>query len=324
MKSTVSIDIDRQMAQDVLDGLSAPQKYLSSRYFYDDAGSKLFQQIMRMESYYPTDCEYEIFDQQSADMASLFTQAGDTFRLIEFGAGDGLKTKLFLHHLLATETPHTYMPIDISEGAIDRLTADLRAEMPALSFQAVVGDYFDALHRINEMHGAGHKVILFLGGNIGNFSHDEAVTFLQGIAAEMSPQDQLMIGFDLKKEPRTVLSAYDDSEGITRDFNLNLLRRFNRELGADFCLDYWQHYATYDPISGETKSYLMSEREQHVHIKALNQSFQFAAWEPVWTELSQKYDFGMIESLAKDAGFRVLQHFTDSRTYFVDSVWGRE
>ena len=321
MKSTVSPDIDQQMARDVLEGLKASPKRLPSQYFYDDRGSELFCDIMRMESYYPTDCEYEIFKHQAQGICETFAQAGTPFRLIEFGAGDGLKTKLLLHHLLDSHTPFTYLPIDISEGAIDNLVADLKSELPRLEYRAVVGEYFDALHRINEMHGEGHKVILFVGGNIGNFIRPEALKFLRAAAKEMDPQDQILVGFDLKKEPRTILKAYDDSEGITRAFNLNLLTRFNRELGANFNLDQWQHYASYEPLSGETRSYLLSRQEQEVYFAALDETISFHAWEAIWTELSQKYDLSMIAALAEDAGFEVVHNFVDSRGFLVDSVW---
>mgnify|MGYP006268011537 CR=1 FL=1 len=321
MKSTVSPDIDQQMARDVLSGLKTSPKRLPSQYFYDDVGSELFRDIMRMESYYPTDCEYEIFEQQAEGICKVFAQPGTPFRLIEFGAGDGLKTKLLLHHLLGKSTPFTYLPIDISEGAIDNLVVDLTSELPELEYRAVVGEYFDALHRINEMHGEGHKVILFVGGNIGNFTRPEALKFLQAAAREMDPQDQILVGFDLKKEPRTILSAYDDPDGITRSFNLNLLTRFNRELGANFDLEQWQHYASYNPLTGETRSYLLSRCEQAVHFAALDETITFHAWEAIWTELSQKYDLDMIASLAEDAGFEVVHNFVDSRGYLVDSVW---
>lgn len=321
MKSTVSPDIDQQMALDVLNGLKASPKRLPSQYFYDDVGSELFRDIMRMKSYYPTDCEYEIFKEQAAGICEAFTQPGTPFRFIEFGAGDGFKTKLLLRHMLHAQTPFTYLPIDISEGAIDNLAADLQKEMPALDFRAVVGEYFDALHRINEMHGEGHKVILFVGGNIGNFTRPEAIKFLQAAAKEMDPHDQILIGFDLKKEPRTILSAYDDPEGITRAFNLNLLTRFNRELGANFDLSQWQHYASYEPLSGETRSYLLSRQEQEVHFAAMDETISFHAWEAIWTELSQKYDFDMIAALAEASGFEVVHNFVDSRGYLVDSVW---
>jgi dimethylhistidine N-methyltransferase len=321
MKSSVSPNIDQQMAQDVRWGLGQHPRQLLSQYFYDDAGSELFRDIMRMESYYLTDCEYEIFDQQAAGITKVFTQPGTPFRLIELGAGDGLKTKLLLRHLLQTDRQFTYLPIDISEGAIDNLSADLLAELPDLDFQAVVGEYFDALHRINESHGQGHKVILFVGGNIGNFSQPAAITFLQAVAREMDPKDQLLIGFDLKKDPRTILRAYDDEGGITRAFNLNILSRLNRELGANFQIDQWQHYASYDPVSGETKSYLVSEAAQDVHFSVLKETFHFGAWEPIWTELSQKYDLAMIESLAQAAGFQVIHNFIDERGFLMDSVW---
>ncbi len=165
------------------------------------------------------------------------------------------------------------------------------------------------------------KVVLCLGANIGNYTRERALDFLKSIAKELNSGDKLLIGFDLKKDPNVILSAYDDPEGITAAFNLNLLRRMNRELGANFELEGFRHWETYNPITGATKSYIVSKKEQHVFIKALNRSFRFAAWEAVDVELSQKYSLPEVEDMAAAAGFTVEQHFTDSKNYFVDSLW---
>ena len=322
MKSSVSPDIDQQMAQDVLQGLTQTPRRLPSRYFYDDRGSQLFQDIMRMDTYYPMNCEYDIFRQQTDQVLDFFSSPEKQFRLVEFGAGDGYKTKVLLKRMLERGFNFTYLPIDISEGAIDTLADSINEDLPRVDFQAVVGDYFDALHQINAaQHPNEHKVVLFLGSNIGNFTRAAALEFLQALAKEMKPQDRALIGFDLKKDPKVILPAYSDPWGITRAFNLNLLTRFNRELGANFDIDTWDHYASYDPISGETKSYLLSKATQRVHIESLERSFSFSAWEPIWTELSQKYDYTMIRDLAKSAGFKVVENLTDERHYYVNSVW---
>jgi len=320
MKS-ISEAIDAQLAQDVREGLSDHPKHLPSRYFYDDKGSEIFRQIMRMDTYYLTDCEYEIFDKQAAGVLEILSRGGQPFRLVEFGAGDGLKTKLLLKDLLARKQEVTYMPIDISKGAIDKLSASLADEMPDLDVEPVIGEYFKALHRITEQEENGHKSILFVGSNIGNFQEAQAVGFLKALAAEMKPEDRVLIGFDLKKDPKVILDAYDDPEGITLEFNMNLLQRFNRELGADFDLNQWMHYPTYNPLNGETRSYLISRCAQQVNFRALDFTVTFEAWEPIWMELSQKYDEHMIEALAEQSGFRVVKNFYDRRGYFVDSVW---
>ncbi|MEL6731014.1 MAG: L-histidine N(alpha)-methyltransferase [Bacteroidota bacterium] len=306
--------------QDVLEGLTASPKHLSSKYFYDEKGSVLFQQIMRMPTYYPTDCEYEIFDKQKAEIHQLFAEGVDNFRIVEFGAGDGLKTKVLLDYFLQQDIHFTYSPIDISGSALTQLSEDLGTRWPNLDVDPFKGDYFEALHKLSAQTSE-RKAVLFLGSNIGNFTEPKAMAFLTSISEDLNPGDRLLIGFDLKKDPHTILQAYDDPEGITREFNLNLLRRINRELGGNFQVDKFIHAPSYDPMTGETKSFLVSTIDQQVYIEAIDRTFSFHAWEAIWTELSQKYDFPTIERYAEAAGFKVLSHLTDSKGWYCDSIW---
>lgn len=320
MNQTLS-DIDHTMAGDVITGLSETPKRLSSKYFYDNRGSQLFQDIMHMDTYYLMNCEYEIFEKQTGNLTHSFSPKGKPFNLIEFGAGDGYKTKLLLSQMLKIGQQFTYMPIDISSGALDTLQDSLMEALPDLHLRTVQGEYFEALHRVNEDHVEGHKVILFLGSNIGNFIREQALRFLKGLAREMQAEDRVLIGFDLKKDPKVILPAYSDPWGITRAFNLNLLNRLNRELGADFDLEHWDHFASYDPVSGETKSFILSKKAQRVHFESLERGFSFQRWEPIWTELSQKYDIAMIRDLAENSGFEVVENFYDERKYYLNSLW---
>ncbi|TAE47712.1 MAG: L-histidine N(alpha)-methyltransferase [Bacteroidetes bacterium] len=307
------------LASDIYDGLSARPKRLSSRWFYDTRGSEIFQEIMGLEEYYPTRCEMEVFRQHAATMAKVFAEEGE-FRLLEFGAGDGLKTRLLLDALIATGVPFSYCPIDISESALEGLTEALRQEYPSLNIIPLHHDYVSALEAINHLEQM-RSVVLFLGSNIGNFTEAESLRFLFQLRGELRPGDQLMIGFDLKKDPHTILAAYNDSKGVTRAFNINLLTRLNRELGANFDLEGFEHYPTYDPLSGETRSYLVSKRRQQVDIPGCDLVVQFEAWEAIWVELSQKFDLAMIRALATRTGFRIEGTYTDSRNYFVDVIW---
>ena len=309
-----------QFANDVLKGLRSTPKHISSKYFYDSAGSEIFRQIMRMPEYYLTDCEYEIFDRQADAIQQAFTKGTDAFRLIEFGAGDGLKTKILLKHFLEQKLSFKYTPIDISGSALNNLAKDLSGELPDLKVSPVKGEYFEALHTLYG-DSSERKIVLFLGSNIGNFTEKEAIHFLNKLSNELNKGDLAFIGFDLKKDPDIILSAYNDPAGITREFNLNLLRRMNRELGANFDLDNFRHYPTYDPITGETKSYLLSTKSQLVHFADLDEAINFDAWEAIWLELSQKYDRHMIKKYAAESGFRVVRLFTDSRGYFVNALW---
>jgi uncharacterized SAM-dependent methyltransferase len=181
-------------------------------------------------------------------------------------------------------------------------------------------DYFHALEELNKVD-FDRKVILFLGSNIGNFREKAAIPFLSHIAADLSASDRLLIGFDLKKDPEIILAAYNDCQGVTRDFNLNLLARINEELGGEFDLARFKHFPTYDPHTGETSSYLVSTVDQRVRINALDQTFFFREWEPVHMEVSLKYSLEDIDRLAEKSGFRVERNFFDRNRYFTDSLW---
>jgi L-histidine N-alpha-methyltransferase len=308
-----------QLAQHVAAGLSRMPKTLSSMYFYDDAGSQLFQQIMDLPEYYPTRAEFAIFREHGAALAAALSPPnGGEFALVELGAGDGAKTKLLLRGLLAGGTPFTYAPVDISAGAMTGLVETLHHELPTLRVAPVVADYATALTQLRTRPGS--KAVLFLGSNIGNFGPADRLDFLRKLAAPLAPADRLLIGFDLQKDPRRIRAAYDDAQGVTAAFNLNLLTRLNRELGADFDLAHWQHYTDYNPLSGAVRSYLVSTRAQQVHVAALDETFDFAAWEVIHTENSYKFTLPQIEMLAAEAGLRVMAVFTDAAADFADVV----
>ena len=305
-------------ARDVLDGLSQQPKRLSSMYFYDERGDRLFQDIMHMPEYYLMNCELDIFEQQKAQILQAIGL--EHFHLLELGAGDGFKTRVLLRHFIEQAVDFEYQPIDISPNVLLELEQSLREELPELNVHVLPGDYFKVLHEVKETDSTP-KVVLFLGANIGNYAHERAVAFLKHLNEELNSGDKLLIGFDLKKDPETILNAYNDPAGITAAFNLNLLERMNRELGADFNTEDFRHWETYDPVSGATRSFIVSKKAQQVYIQALGRSFHFDAWEAINVELSQKYSLTEIENLAEVAGFQIEQHFTDDRGYFVDSLW---
>jgi L-histidine Nalpha-methyltransferase len=163
--------------------------------------------------------------------------------------------------------------------------------------------------------------LLFLGSNIGNFSREQALNFFRRLRHVMNPDDLLFIGFDLQKDPHVILRAYDDAQGVTADFNLNLLRRINRELGANFDLEKFSHYATYRPVECAARSFLISRATQEVFVEALQQTFHFRQWEAIFMEISQKYSVEMIADLAQASGFQVVHNFFDRQHYFTDSLW---
>lgn len=316
----VSTPAQTQFAADVLAGLSATPKYLSSKYFYDDEGSRLFQEIMKLPEYYLTGCEHEIFSTQADAIYQAFTDGDSGFDLIELGAGDGTKTAVLVGHFLDHAADMSYSPIDISQVALDALTAKFNAEFPTLKMTARNGDYFKILGDLKNGDGR-RKVLMFLGSNIGNFSREQSVAFFRSLREVMDDDDRLFIGFDLQKDPHVIAAAYDDASGVTARFNLNLLTRINRELGGNFNVEDFTHYANYRPIEGSARSYLISREKQTVHIAALGRDFEFEQWEAVFMEISQKYSLAMIESLARESGFEIERNFFDSRKYYCDSLW---
>lgn len=309
-----------QFARDVMHGLSETPKYLNSKYFYDKQGDLLFQRIMDLEEYYLTRCEFEIFQSQKEQLLQQFASDGKPFDLIEFGAGDGKKTKILLEYFLTKEADFSYKPIDISKNALQLLAKDLIQVFPKLNLETLQGEYFEVLSHIGS-ESRRRKVILFLGSNIGNFLKPVAIKFLKQLAKTLSKGDMLLLGVDLVKNPRVIAKAYNDSQGITRDFNMNLLTRINRELGGNFDPECFGHYPIYNPVTGTARSFLISKTRQTVTIDRLNASFHFDAWEPVHTEYSHKYRVNELAGLAEESGFEVVVNYFDSRNYFTDSLW---
>lgn len=307
--------------QDVLKGLTASPKHLDSKYFYDAIGDQLFQQLMSCEEYYPTNCELEIFSQKTEALArSIMGDSNDDFDLIELGAGDAMKSTYLLKYLLDQGVNFTYLPIDISANVIGQLDTQLSQNLPGLQFQGLNGEYFDMLSKAATLSGK-RKVVLFLGSNIGNMPVAEAQSFCVELRKHLAPGDMVLIGFDLKKNPKTILAAYNDKEGITKKFNVNLLDRINKELGADFNTEQFDHFPTYDPETGACKSYLVSTADQSVHIADHNQSIHFQKDEYIFMEISQKFTVEQTREMAQQAGFDTVNYLFDAKNWFTDAIW---
>lgn len=310
---------NRQFGLDVLTGLSEKPKHLASRYFYDDEGSKLFAKICDSADYYPTATETEIL---TAYRAQIFDKIGTSrpINIVDLGAGDGRKTTLLLDHCLEHEIDARFVPIDISEGAMRELLRRTRDERPTLPVSGIVADYFDGLHWLSQRNER-RNVVLFLGSNIGNFNKYQGRVFLRQLWEALNPDDLMLIGFDLKKDIEILLRAYNDDMGLTSAFNLNLLKRINNELQADFDIEQFRHYSTYDVESGAMESYLVSLTCQRVFIDALHQSFEFDAWEAIHTEYSYKYLETDVAELADATDFRPIGQWYDGRRWFSDQLW---
>jgi len=311
-------DTQQQFANDVLAGLNATPKYLEAKYFYDNAGDELFQEIMNCPEYYPTNCEMDIFTLQTEALAKAIIADGSAFDLIELGAGDATKSTHLLRHLLDNKADFTYLPIDISGHVINYLNETLPATLPGLQLTGLTGEYFDMLKQAAEISGR-RKVVLFLGSNIGNMPVQDAEGFCAELRRHLSPGDSVLMGIDLKKNPQIVLAAYNDAQGFTRQFNLNLLTRINRELEANFNIEQFEHYPTYDPETGSCKSYLISLTDQQVTI--YGQTISFKRDEYIYMEISQKYTVDETNQMAAKAGFEPVNHFFDSKEWFLDAIW---
>jgi len=312
------IDERQEFMREVAEGLSQPQKRISAKYFYDDEGSRIFQQIMDLPEYYLARSESEILQTKADDIYDALGSKGH-INIVELGAGDGSKTVHFLRHLLERKVEFTYVPIDISEEANRILEQSLREQLPSLDVVTETGDYFDVLRRFN--HGESATMLMFMGSNLGNFPPPMNIEMMQLMADNMRPGDHLLLGVDLKKHPAIVGPAYSDAAGVTAAFNHNLLRRMNTELGANFDIGQWDFYSYYDPISGEVKSFLVSRVAQSVHIEAIEETYSFDRHETIWTELSKKYSLPEIKQLGKEVGLKQVDDFLDKKSYFTDTLF---
>lgn len=307
-----------QFCADVMAGLTAETKYLEAKYFYDAAGDELFQEIMNAPEYYPTNCELEIFTQQTEALAQAIMGDGSPFDLIELGAGDAMKSTHLLRHLLDKQAAFTYVPIDISGHVINYLEETLPQTLPGLQLKGLTGEYFEMLKKAAEI-SERRKVVLFLGSNIGNMPVEDAQEFCTEMRKHLSKGDSVLMGVDLKKNPKTILAAYNDAGGYTRQFNLNLLTRINRELQGNIDVNQFEHYPMYDPETGSCKSYLISLADQQVQL--CDESILFKKDEYIYMEISQKYTVEQTNTMAATAGFKPAHYFFDSKQWFLDVVW---
>lgn len=305
-------------ALDILVGLSEQRKRIPSQYMYDAEGSRLFDKITQLDEYYPTKCELDILERCAGRFAELADN--QPFNLVEFGAGSALKASYLIEAFLKHNLDFQYVPIDISHSALEKLADDMTRRFPDLELTALISEYFTGIKWLNNRYRR-KNIAIFLGSSIGNFSHAEARVFLRSMWNCLNNGDNLIIGFDLKKDIELLVRAYNDSEGVTAAFNFNVLERINRELGGEFDISKFRHIGTYDVFSGAMESYLVSLEAQDVFIDAIGRSFKFGPWEPIHIEYSYKYLESDIENLAAETGFEVIEHIYDSNRWFIDSFW---
>jgi len=293
---------------DAITGLSSNQRTLPCKYFYDARGAALFQKICELPEYYITRTEIDILDRNRAEIAS---HLGPNIELIGLGTGAGTKTRILIETL---KDPAVYIPVDISEKQLRESTALFQKIFPNMEILPVCADYLQPVVLPTPSHKAVRNVVYFPGSTIGNFEPDEALEFLRRVANVCRENGGLLIGADLKKDPLVLEAAYNDRAGVTAQFNLNLLTRLNRELGADFDLESWRHCAVYNSDAGRIEMYLISEIDQFVHLD--EQKFHFRTGEKIITEFSYKYAPEEFARLAGKAGFRFVRMWTDNARLF--------
>ncbi|MGI9519517.1 MAG: L-histidine N(alpha)-methyltransferase [Pirellulaceae bacterium] len=292
----------------MIEGLGKTEKMLPCKYLYDERGSRLFDEICELDEYYVTRTELAIMQQDVHEMA---LQLGERVMLIEFGSGSSIKTRILLEHLI---DPAAYVPVDISETHLLKTAENLRNQFPGLEVLPVVADFTEAFDLPQTTIEPSHAAIYFPGSTIGNFAPTEAANMMSRIAEFLGMDGGMLIGIDLQKDPAVIHAAYNDAKGVTAEFNLNILHRVNRELGANFDIDQFAHLAEYSQTTGRVELFVVSQCEQTVKIG--DRFFQFADGERIFTEYSHKYTIDGFTELAQTAGFSLHKYWTDERKMF--------
>lgn len=305
--------------EDLVLGLGSNPKSIPSKYFYDDRGSEIFSRIMDLPEYYPSRCEKEILNEQADAILDALGPL-PSLRITELGAGDGRKVLPLLRRARERVKDLVYCPIDISESALRSLTEFLRAGVPGLRIEPRRLDLETAWADLPVARDRSN-LILYLGSTLGNFEPQGQRDFMRRLRSRLRPGDHALIGFDLKKNHRLLQKAYDDEAGVTREFNMNLLRRINRELHADFDESAFDHLASYNPFSGSMESWLVSRKEQTVNLAKAGLRIQLRAHEGIHVETSWKFSIAEISSLALLSGFESVRRFYDQRRWFADDLW---
>lgn len=304
------------LAADVREGLTRPSKRLPSRLLYDARGSHLFEEITRLPEYYLTRTELGLFRAHAGEMMAA---AGDGLVVVELGAGSGMKTQVLLEALLARQRRVTYLPVDVSRAALEMAKNTLqRTFSHGLEVHPLEGRYRIALQGLTAH--PGRKLVLWIGSSIGNFEPKDAIALLRDVRSALGDSDALLLGTDLKKDPSLLVPAYDDAGGVTREFNLNLLTRINRELGGHFDRSRFQHVAEWNEAHSRMESYLKSLEAQTVAIDALGLTVHFEAGERIHTEYSYKYTLPMVDQILGESGFRRERTWTDERGWFAEHL----
>ena len=310
-------DAAASLREDVRVGLTAARKWLPPKWFYDARGSELFERITLLPEYYPTRAEREVLTARAPEFAAAAKAAGvDT--LVELGSGSSEKTRLLLDGLRAAGTLRRFVPLDVSESALTECATAIAIDYPGVSVHGVVADFTRHLERVPTSETG--RAVAFLGGTIGNLVPDERAEFLARLRKVLDPGELLLLGTDLVKDPAVLVPAYDDAAGVTAEFNRNVLRVLNRELGADFDVDAFEHVALWDAGNEWIEMRLRASRPMRVHIAQLQMDVRFDAGEELRTEVSAKFRRDGISAELADAGLRLDRWWTDGQDRFAVSL----
>ena len=308
------LQISEQIASAVCEGLLSRPKWLPSWLFYDAAGSQLFNQITELPEYYLTRTERGIFAARAEEIIGLAAGA-DAVRLVELGAGSADKTRLLLAAAVNRQDTVFYEPVDVSESALEEAQERIEREIPGVLVTPRVEDYTQGLELDSASFGE-RRLVLYIGSSIGNFEPEEAEALLKNVRAALAPGDSMLLGVDLAKDEATLLAAYDDAAGVTAAFNLNLLTRLNRELGANFDEETFAHRSVWNAAKSRIEMHLVSRKRQKVRIPALDLKIDFASGESIHTENSYKYRPGQVEALLSKAEFTPAATWMDDQQRF--------
>ena len=309
-----------EFARTVLEGLSKKEKRLPSWLIFDDRGSEIFNEITQLKDYHPAVCEKEILLTYKKKISTILSS--ESFQFIELGAGDGSKAMILIEQFLQDDLQFTYIPIDISSGAIENLVSSFKVKSSANNFPVIglVADYFEGIEKFAGK-SSKRNFVLFQGATFSNRDLSEANSFLRQLSNSLNPGDYVMIGFDLLKHPKTHYRAYNDPQGVFEKFNLHLLDRINRMLGANFIIDNFVQEGTYNWRTRSMESYIYSTKEQSIFIKSLDREFHFYHGEGIQTEQSYKYTIQEITALAEGNGFNLKENLFDKNDYCINSIW---
>lgn len=310
---------NNEFAKDVERGLGDKQKHISPKFFYDKKGSKLFEEICQQPEYYLNRTESQILKYSVNEILKII--GGDKISLVELGNGNSLKTRILLGPLLARLKNVSYFPIDVSLKMLKKSIADLFREYANLKIYGVCSDYVTGLVRINEFikfkkNVPRRKFIIFLGSSIGNFDPKEALTFLRSIVRYVRNDDLLLIGIDLEKDKPILDRAYNDKNGVTAKFNLNVLSRINEELDGEFNVSNFEHKSFYNTNKHRIEMHLISKMDQEVKIGSIGKTFYFKKGETIHTENSYKYSLGRFKNLVRTSGLQIVRNFVDPKKQY--------